>query len=273
MGTATVDLPDPLESIAPANAAGAGSAGGSADELLAQLATSEIDRLLADADVERPTGAAPPAAPEAAPAPVIVETPVATVSAPAGEPTLQEIDEAGARQLDTLFEEIKREEASVGPATAAPVAAAGELSAPTAPQASTDTAPVAAHAVTEAPGDPQRASQLDALFTGAGDAAEETGGSERQALTEDLSPEQLFAGEVLAAQVLIEESADAALTESDDPSAEVIGPPSLLVRLLEWLNAPLAGCSESMREGLGKVAIMTLVNALAVLAYVVFFRK
>ena len=45
-----VDLPDPLHNDAPA-------AGPGVDDLLAQLAGEEIDRLLAEADIERP---APP---------------------------------------------------------------------------------------------------------------------------------------------------------------------------------------------------------------------
>src|SRR5258706_162577 len=47
MGQATIDLPDPSHHSTPA-------AGPSADDLLAQLAGEEIDRLLAEADVERP---------------------------------------------------------------------------------------------------------------------------------------------------------------------------------------------------------------------------
>ena len=49
-------------------------------------------------------------------------------------------------------------------------------------------------------------------------------------------------------------------------------PPELILRPLEWLNAPLASCPEALRETLGKVAIVTLVNAVAVLAYVLMFR-
>ena len=48
---------------------------------------------------------------------------------------------------------------------------------------------------------------------------------------------------------------------------------SFLLRPLEWLNAPLAACSDTVREALGKVAIMTLINALAILLYVLFLRK
>ncbi len=46
MGQAVVELPDPLENGDVANAA-------SADDLLAQLASEEIDRLLAEAESEQ----------------------------------------------------------------------------------------------------------------------------------------------------------------------------------------------------------------------------
>ncbi|HEV8606648.1 MAG TPA: hypothetical protein VGQ99_14835, partial [Tepidisphaeraceae bacterium] len=48
---------------------------------------------------------------------------------------------------------------------------------------------------------------------------------------------------------------------------------SFLLRPLEWLNFPLSACSDVVRESLGKVAIMTLINALAILLYVLFLRK
>ena len=47
----------------------------------------------------------------------------------------------------------------------------------------------------------------------------------------------------------------------------------ILLRPLVWLSAPLEACPESLREVVGKVAIVTLVNAVAVLAYVLLFRK
>ncbi|MEZ0265991.1 MAG: hypothetical protein ACAI43_14780, partial [Phycisphaerae bacterium] len=46
-----------------------------------------------------------------------------------------------------------------------------------------------------------------------------------------------------------------------------------LVRALEWMNAPLAGLSDGAREALGKIAIVTTLNAVAVLLYVLIFRK
>ena len=42
---------------------------------------------------------------------------------------------------------------------------------------------------------------------------------------------------------------------------------------LELLNAPFAAMPETFREVLGKVAILTLFNSVAVLAYVLLFRR
>lgn len=47
----------------------------------------------------------------------------------------------------------------------------------------------------------------------------------------------------------------------------------LLLRPLEWLSAPLAVFPESVRDFIGKVAIITTLNAAAVLAYVLIFRR
>ena len=51
MGQAAVDLPDPLDNP-PTQAGAPERAAAGADDLLAQMAGQEIDRLLADADVE-----------------------------------------------------------------------------------------------------------------------------------------------------------------------------------------------------------------------------
>jgi hypothetical protein len=42
---------------------------------------------------------------------------------------------------------------------------------------------------------------------------------------------------------------------------------------LESVNAPLIPLPDAVRDALGKVAILTLVNATAVLLYVLFFRR
>jgi hypothetical protein len=47
----------------------------------------------------------------------------------------------------------------------------------------------------------------------------------------------------------------------------------LLLRPLEWLSSPLDPWPDQLRDILGKVGLMTLINALAVLAYVLVVRR
>jgi hypothetical protein len=47
----------------------------------------------------------------------------------------------------------------------------------------------------------------------------------------------------------------------------------LLVRLLEWMNAPLSSLPDPLRELLGKIALVTTLNSVAVLLYVMIFRR
>jgi hypothetical protein len=50
-------------------------------------------------------------------------------------------------------------------------------------------------------------------------------------------------------------------------------PAPLLLRPLVWINAPLDFLPEGIRAGVGKVALITFFNALAILAYVLIFRR
>jgi hypothetical protein len=49
--------------------------------------------------------------------------------------------------------------------------------------------------------------------------------------------------------------------------------PHIFLRPLEWMSVPLLACPEGVREVLGKLAIITLVNAIAVFVYVLIFRR
>jgi len=49
--------------------------------------------------------------------------------------------------------------------------------------------------------------------------------------------------------------------------------PRLAVRLLALLNPPADAVPDRVRETVGKVAVVTLINAVAVLAYVLLFRR
>jgi hypothetical protein len=208
MGQAAVDLPDPLEPP-PVSAA-------STDDLLAQFAGEEIDRLLAQ-DEGAPTPA--PAGASKQPA-----EPVDAASVPsqraAPEPT------TGAQLNDLLTElESRSPKDPVAPAPAA-------------------TAPAATAPESQAPSD---------LLED-----DETRAAERGALG---APVPTDASSPIIAP------ADAIMASEDAPPLD-----PLYVRILEAINAPLAACSDEVRAALGKIAILTAVNSLAVLIYVCFFR-
>ena len=77
------------------------------------------------------------------------------------------------------------------------------------------------------------------------------------------SAEKNALSEVVSAMDGPENSADL-LTDEHIP---------IYLKPLVWLNAPLEMLPEGLRDALGKIAILTLANAVAVFAYVVLFRK
>lgn len=194
-GAAPETLPDPNE---PASATAA-----SADDLLAQLAGEEIDRLLAETE----DGAAPPASPTAVPEPV-ADAPAVEPAVNAASASINTVEQMG-DQLDQLLKEIET------PKPAPPEAPA------------------------EAPAETTTIAQLGAATTN----------SEVSALI----------GEQVGASV------DDVL---DDGS-----PLPIYVRALELFNAPFAALPTGLREFLGKVAILTMFNSIAVLVYVLIFRR
>ena len=203
MGKAALDLPDPLQ--APPEGART-----STDELLAQLAGDEIDRLLAEADSSQPAvtrapfHVAPPAGPEKESQPE-PSAAMAVPEVPAPSPT--ELDVTA--EMDALF------------------------------SAATAKDEAAAAAVAEA----------------AAEAESETTAAERDGLK---APMAVAAPESEAAEPEPEE---------DD------APLPLYLRPLEWLNAPLSILPESVRDIVGKIAIVTLLNAAVILAYVLVVRR
>lgn len=189
MGQAAVDLPDSL-SPPPASAA-------STDDLLAQMAGEEIDRLLAEQDGERPA------------------KPATIASAPIGVPSAAaEAPNTAASQLDGFLGGLATES---GPDPVAELAGASRS-----PAAGT------AH-------DANR-------------------------------PDPLDDHDVSAERGALNASGGAAQVATGDSAA------SLPVRILAWINSPLDSCPDPVREAVGKVAILTAVNAVAVLVYVLFFR-
>lgn len=225
MGQATADLPDPLAASA--------NGSNSTDDLLAQLAGEEIERLLAETEsTPEPQPPEPPAAiPSATIAPSqpkIIAAPAAAAPAvpaaivpPEAPPTA-----APAEDLESIFTQLdERDKAS---AAMLPRAAAVR--------------PVAL----------EEPSAAEAL------AAE---------MAEDAAQHARPAGGQTATRA-IDFHAAADASESDGDAK-----PSLLVMILAMLSSPLDSFSDQTRDLIGKAAILTMLNALCVLAYVVFFRR
>src|ERR1019366_6983552 len=80
-------------------------------------------------------------------------------------------------------------------------------------------------------------------------APEETGNPERIAL---------------AADDVAQHAADLLDSETDVP---------VFLKPLVWLSSPLEGFGDGVRETIGKIAVLTMVNAIAVLVYVMIFRR
>jgi hypothetical protein len=208
----TLEIPDPLEHST--DAAGpvvsAPSAGG-VDDLLAQMAGEEIDRLLAEADAAREevaAGATPPlerAADKSAAGPPEEPPP----------PTREALEDAGASVVNEVITGTDGVELEL--ATSAEERSALELA-----TSSQEPAPI----------------QIDAsIFE---DAAEETAPAARVVAEQESAPD---------------------------------GSLPFYLKPLEWINAPLVALPDRVRELLGKVALLTFFNAVAVLLYVMIFRK
>ena len=296
MGQATADLPDPVSQAEPG-----ATAASSADDLLAQLAGDEIDRLLSEAEDERQgesardataadehspapppadqaaaarvieagvasvalaTGISDPPAPPQPPAP---EAPVARAVAPAPNPPAPvarpaPAEEASApelqSQLDDLFNELTQEPG--GEAEPEPVA-------PVVEAVAVVPAPVEAPATVAAPASmaAEVAAELDA------DEASRNVTASLSAALQEATAAPGSLGPVVAIEEHEPEPADPRADEADDGP----GPLPFYLRPLEWLNAPFAACPDHVRQALGKVALVTLFNAAAVLVYVLFFRR
>ena len=282
MGQAVVDLPDPLDMPPPASMSGT-------DDLLAQLAGDEIDRLLAETDTERPA----PAAPEgAAPAPAAADatspkselandntaaSPVAQVSAePASAEAVPQTAHAPTSappsappatanagvledDLDSLLSELNQ--AGSAPSVAPPSSGADADSSTAAaakPKSLVEQVPeVLAHFGAAAAATPSAPESADGLMSTA----------ERDALNLSNLSDETAAAEQQDAAAAAVAATDAA--ESNVQTSRALRP---AVRVLEWVNAPLSFVPDAARDTLGKVAILTLVNSLAVLIYVLFVR-
>ena len=326
MGQAAVDLPDPLDAQSTANAAGM-------DDLLAQLAGDEIDRLLAEAEAEtprRPETPPPPAPPagrsdtdfEAAtppPNPTAFDGAAAPAPATAASVDPFAADVAGvigspwssATPIAPARSDVRR---GTVPVPADPIAA--PWTAADVPPAESDPTTfneqatdlhatvegVAAHLPAGATSDvtwPPAATANTPTSVFPPGAVEQVLAAEAAGLLgtppgvppTDLPPagSSLSPSEAAFATTAAERSAlDAAATAATPTAAAALpyatpggegtdaGDPDGLpfyLRPFELMNAPLAACPDWVRDAVGKVAILTLVNALGVLAYVLLFGR
>jgi hypothetical protein len=262
MGQATLDLPDPTQ-------LSGGSAGplspealASADDLLSQLAGDDIDRLLAEADAERPAIAElppqpqpqfqppPPDAPlQLAPQATLASEPsppssaAAEVVAPAiGSPPTENLAEDEAATAAAI-------DAILGPAIESTVQAV---------EKQTDMAEPAAAS-------PEPAHSTDAVGTKVLDDAAAHVASIMDVPTAD--PPPAAAANAAERQALSE---PLILPQAAATSPNYLWP---LVTVLELINSPMDFFSDEVREAMGKVAIVTTLNAAAVLVYVMVFRR
>ena len=269
MARPALDLPDPM------NDSGSGAIH-SADDLLAQLAGEEIDRLLSEAEdapepaatrpqnVDRPAPTPVPGAVRAPADPVAPPSKVATPPPAAPTPIDDAVLDATEEALDDLFRDFDEDErptASPTTSSGAPEGppAAGMVNAkPLAPARREEpvAAPVLAPVAPVAP-PPSAADDLAAELEA--DEAAHAAAVRRM--------KQPAAAETPAPTDL-----DPGPTEVDE-SGVVYERIPLVVRVLEWVNAPLGFLSVDAREAVGKIALVTTVNAIAILTYVLLFRR
>lgn len=88
-----------------------------------------------------------------------------------------------------------------------------------------------------------------------------------------VDPVESPVSEVGQSAVVVDPRADVKALFDSAPSAHTPSePPAAIVKPLEWLNAPFSAVPEAARDVLGQVGIITIINALAVLLYVIIFR-
>lgn len=236
----TIDLPDPLDAASPLNGAsldgdsGGGTSSADADDILSQLAGDEIDRLLAEADVEKGPGESP--------VPGELTTDLALA------PTKGPVETSISDETDASDEELSVEpgvldavldNASSNPAASSPFAIAADAPPIDATALSTAAQVNSANALVALPD----ASQMAVAFS---------------APVEDAAATSIDTTRGLP-------------SEEDWPYDE--RPLPIFLRPLAWLNAPFDALPDTAREVLGKVAILTIFNAIAVLVYVLVFRR
>lgn len=246
-------------------------AAGSADDVLSQLAGSEIDRLLAEADADSAVASAPlaPDAVESTEQKKITPDPreAAAVETELG------LDEASlTSQLDELFNQLQQDTAPK-PVKAAPPAPVEPAAQPTIAQA--PPADIASPEAATAEG-AERAALLEAAGFDANAASPESAAAPTPVVATEAKPETKVGVPAPAAPAPDPASSErsAVLDAAGfDTSPDADAPLPIWLKPLEWINAPVQHCSPAVRQAMGRAAIVTLVNAVLVLSYVAISHK
>ncbi|QOV88716.1 hypothetical protein [Humisphaera borealis] len=233
---------------------------GRADDLLSQMAGDEINRLLADAEIEPERTPAPraPAEPVRS-ADAVLDTPGDGTSSPSlPQDTIS-------KELDQVFSQ-QVAAADAPPADRTPEPSTGDTTAatpPSDPAASANPDDISADGVADllgrlSEGDAQ-SPPSDVPAAAAAHSAEAVGHDERAALAEphDASHDESHAGP----------QDDSTIVAAPPPESE-----GKLSRLIDWITMPLDPFPDEIRDVIGKVAIVTAINAVAILVYVMVFR-
>lgn len=206
----------------------------SADDLVAQLAEKAIDQMLADKEIERPENAV-----------AVVDAPSTAIEEP--EKTIENQVASVESQLDSLLTDLVQPAGnSVAAAPAASFASpvetpAAQVAAPVAPEPVATPAPAEEPAPATTKLNQSEVDDLVGTYSGPRDSDIARAQTDVQTLLHNIEP--------------------------SGPSG-----PNPLVILLEWINMPFNFIPARTKTHLGNIAILTLINALAVLAYVMYLR-
>jgi hypothetical protein len=233
---ATTDLPDPLQTLDDDTAA-------DADALLRQLAGDEVDRLLTEpASSKAPDTALPPRDDRQA-FPTPVDPLTSPASAAADAPESRGDAEFSAKPIDRPSEPPAPEPPAPEPPAAEPP-----------PTATTTTAEDKSPTIETA------------------DARSPTVRQDPTIDAELVSATTTRSGEAPPAAAHLDSDLADAIAEQEQREILGLDRTPLLLRPLIWLNRPFEGLSEPTRELLGTVGLVTMVNALLVLLYVMLVR-
>jgi hypothetical protein len=142
------------------------------------------------------------------------------------------------KQIDELL-------TTLGPTPATKPSPMTDVAAASPPRAEAQPVPAAAPPTSPVVTDPAPSGDLPRI--------EDTTAAERAALVDPLA-------EVIAAE------------EAAQPARD-FGPVPPLLKPLVWLNIPVARCPDIVLNAIGKAAIVTLVNAVLIIGYVLIFRR